>query len=226
MALALTLWVVGCDQTPQTSAPAVSPPEQFSPADPKPLRLTVTVNPLPNGARIGGATNLPDGTKLMLDLRRGTVWTGESVAVQGGSFSAELYPRDKAAIPPGRYTAEVSTPLGDLQDANVQSQLGSSYEALTGPLLKRDQLGRVIDFETKVIIGGKPNPEADRAARKQAYRDNVEFSERSCRSNPGTVERLTGRAMSTTARERSIRRCLSEMAVERRKMTAQGLIEP
>jgi hypothetical protein len=86
--------------------------------------------------------------------------------------------------------------------------------------------GRIIEYETTIAIGGKPDPQADRAARKQAYRESVEFAERSCRSNPDKVEKLSGHRMTPEARARSVASCLREMAASRREMVAQGLIEP
>jgi hypothetical protein len=42
--------------------------------------------------------------------------------------------RTASRIPAGAYEVEVSTPAGDLQPPSVKQQLGSDYEALTGPL--------------------------------------------------------------------------------------------
>jgi hypothetical protein len=222
-----------CSETSSSPAPSAvkeaargAPREVFSPTSPKPLRLIIFVTALESGARIAGDTNLPDGTLLMLSLGRGPVNGGDKVEVSGGKFSADVYPKEGASIPPGQYEVSISTPMGDLQPAGVKGQLGSDYEALTGPLLRFGSFGaRLIQYETKVNLGGVVNPDADRAARKQAYREHEEFSRRSCGSNPATVEKLTGVKMSAHQRNLSIERCLREMEVSRRDLVAQGLIE-
>jgi hypothetical protein len=123
--IAITAMVGACEPVSTSNEANAPPAEQFSPSDPKPLRLAVVVTPLQNGARISGETNLPDGTKLMLGLQRGTVMAGPSVLVDRGRFTADLYPNDGAAIPPGPYEVTVSSPLGDIQDGDVKAQLGS-----------------------------------------------------------------------------------------------------
>ena len=163
----------------------------------------------------------------MVGMQRGPVLAGDKAVVQNGRFTLDVYPRNGEGIPSGYYNVEVSSPLGDLQPDPVKAALGSDYEALTGPLVGKDELGlRTIHLTTKVQVGGPPNAGADKAARQQAYREHEQFSRRSCQSNPDAVERLTGKAMSPSERAASIQRCLREMAESRKELVREGLIEP
>jgi hypothetical protein len=225
--LALLMFALnGCSPQNGNGSTASVERETFSPSQPKPLRLEIVATPLQNGARIAGRTNLPDGTSLMLGLQRGPVGAGPEVTVRNGAFSADVFPRDGAAIPPGRYEVSVSSPLGDLQPDVVRDQLGSSYEALTGPLLRRDDIGRMIRYTGSVTIGGHTSAEADRDARREAAREYDRFTRESCQSQPDTVEQLAHRRLTPAERERSIQGCLREMELGRRDLEKQGLIEP
>lgn len=211
----------------QQSEPQAQASTTFSPSSPQPLELTVVTKPLTNGLRVEGRTNLPDGTQLMLSLQRGPVLGGDKEFVQNGRFQEDIYPKDGKPIPSGSYDVEVSTPLGDTQPANVKEQLGSNYEALTGPFLVKDEVsgGRIIDYTTKAHIGGAADTRADEQARKAAYREHEAYSEKACRSNPDAVERLTGTAMTAEQRVNSIRKCLNMMAQSRKELEHEGLIQ-
>ena len=226
----LGLLLSSCDPGSETPRPPTSPTALreafFSPSNPKPLALKVNVSPLPHGARLSGATNLPDGTELMVSVSRASVSAGEKVSVSGGKFTQDLYPNAGKPIPPGDYEVEVMTPLGAFQPEAVKGQLGENYEALTGPLLVTDDVGRVIEYRSKIRLDGPPNAAADRTARRKAYQDHVAFSERSCRSNPDTLEKLTGAQLSPERRAESVRRCLKTMAKSRKELAADGLVQP
>jgi len=226
--LAATIFVLSlasCDGTGTSSQPASPLRASLSTSNPRPLALYVVASPIPNGARLVGTTNLPDGTELMLNLSRASVSAGEKVMVSGGTFAQDLRPRDGKAIPPGDYEVWIMSPLGSLQPEAVKAQLGPEYEALTGPLLVRDEIGRVIEYRSKINLGGAPNLAADRAARKRAYDEHVAFSERTCRSNPDTLERMTGTRLSPQQRAENVQRCLKAMAASREELTAEGLVE-
>lgn len=226
MFVALLLSACGREPAAATAADALPGRQTFSPSSPQPLLLTVHVTPLTHGARLLGVTNLPDGTELMLSVSRASVSASQKVSVSGGRFTQDLYPNDGKPIPPGAYEVEVMTPLGDLQPDPVKVQLGSDYEALTGPLLVKDEFGRVVEYKSKVQLDGPPDATADRAARRKAYRDHVAFSEQTCRSNPDTLERLTGVRLSAEQRTQKVRDCLTSMAASRKQLAAEGLIEP
>jgi hypothetical protein len=130
----------------------------FSTGSPQLLQLTVVTTPLKNGLHVEGRTNLPGDTELMLSVQRGPVLGGDKEAVKGGRFQEDIYPKQGQPIPSGTYEVEVRTPLGDLQPPNVKEQLGSNYEALSGPLLVKSEVsgGRIIDYTAKVNISGAP----------------------------------------------------------------------
>jgi hypothetical protein len=199
----------------------------WSPESPKPLMLAVVTTPLRNGVRIEGSTNLPDGTGFTVHAQRGPVWTDAGVTVQGGRFSADLYPRKGQPIPSGAYEIEVSTPFADVQPDSVKAALGPDYKAVTGPLVVPSQFGgRIIEYTAKANIGGPSDPAADKAARKRAYREFEANSRRGCEELPASVERVSGRQKTPSERAALIQSCLRDIPESRRKLMAEGLIEP
>lgn len=211
----------------QQSKPQPQAATTFSPSAPQTLQLAVVTKSLANGLAVEGHTNLPDGTELMLSVQRGPVLGGAKEFVQNGAFQDNIYPNDGKPIPSGTYRVEVSTPLGDIQPAGIKEQLGSNYEAITGPLLVKDEVsgGRIIDYTTKAHIGGAADPRADERARKVAYREHEAYSEKACRSNPDAVEHLTGTVMPPEKRAESIGKCLKMMAQSREELEREGLIQ-
>jgi hypothetical protein len=228
--LALTL-VSAChrrasDQARQQPAVAVAPAELFSPSEPRPLRLSVQSQPLTHGARVTGLTNLPDSTKLSVNIRRGPVSASKEVQVTGGRFSAELFPTRDGIAPPGIYTLEVSSALGNFQLDSVKQQLGSNYQALTGKFVRRTVgPGRTIEYHSQLKIDGPANPDVDRAARKANYRDDVGYSTTSCPQLLDAVARYSRAPVSDARRKRIIRKCLRDAAASRREEERQGLVE-
>ena len=220
-ALIASLLLAGCSASEGGNATA------WSPDAPQPLMLAVLTTPLKNGLRIDGQTNLPEGTALMVSAQRGPVGADTEVTVQGGRFSADLYPRQGQPIPPGAYEVEVSTPLADLQPQSVKSVLGPDYNAVTGPLVVPSPFGgRIIDYTAKANSGGRADPAADKAARQRAYKEFEARSRRDCQELPGSVERFTGRPKSPSERAALIQSCLRDIPGSRRELMAEGLIEP
>lgn len=205
-------------------ATAVSTTPKFSPSSPTLVHLSVKTRTIGNtGVHLDGETNLPDGTEVMVSVQRGPVMGGDKETVMGGHFAEDVLPKGGAPIPPGIYEVEVSTPFGDFQPPEVKAQLGSNYEALRGSLLSKSNGGRIVDYNSKFHVGGSMDGKADEQARADALQRAKDFAERSCRSNPDTVERLTGTAMTADARERSITNCLKTMAHDRAKFARSPL---
>jgi hypothetical protein len=175
------------------------------------------------GVHLEGLTNLPDGTELMVSVQRGPVMGGDKEVVAGGHFAEDVLPKRGQPIPPGNYDVEVSTPFGDFQPPEVKAELGSNYEALTGPLLSKSNGGRIVDYNSKFHVGGSVDTKADQQSRADALQRSKNVAEKSCKSNPDAVERLTGSAMTAEARERSIAHCLKTMAQDRAKFARSPL---
>lgn len=228
--LPLVISLASCSATPETQNDAsnnVAAGPALSPDAPQPLEFVVVARPIANGVHIEGRTNLPDGTEIMLDVRRPPITGGDKAIVLNGQFASDILPKDGKPIPNGSYEVEVSTPFADVQPESVKSQVGPDYRALTGPLLVKSEFGgRIVDYSAKVHIGGAVGPKADQAARKAAYHWHENFAERSCRSNPDSVERLTGTQMTDAQRTRSVASCLAVMARSRRQLVREGVIEP
>jgi hypothetical protein len=227
--IAALVVVTGCSafSEPSAAPPSAEDAERLSTATPRPLRLDVHVTALPTGARVSGKTNLPDDTTLMLEVRRGPVWTSSNAKVARGAFTVDLLPRQGHPVPPGDYEVEVSTPFGSVQPAEVRAQLGNEYQALTGPLLKRSSygVGREVEYKTKVNIGGRPSAAADHQARLAAGQQYEEDGRRNCAEIPALAERYTGVRDAPEHARRFVARCVRDMRQGRKDLARQGLVE-
>ncbi len=166
--------------SPVTAEPAPAAPAPSKPAPP-PFDGTVSMSAqLEGGTRpaLVGETNLPDGTKLMVSLsRRASSYSGQDKAiVSGGAFRAGPFSQKGADLNPGEYTIKVSTPLSALQPASVQEVIGNDGGKMTGPLAKASDFGgTVVEYTTKVQVGGTADAGLDATARETQEQDITDW---------------------------------------------------
>ena len=102
---------------------------------------------------IGGDSNLPDQTKLLVTVKRDGYSAQDTPTVQGGHFMTQAFSLRGSPLPAGHYLAEITMPIPAVQPESVQKVIGSKGENLTGTLLQQDSIGitaeRVIDFEVQ-----------------------------------------------------------------------------
>jgi hypothetical protein len=139
-----------------------------------------------------GVTNLPDGTELMVTVKRGEsgYMAQGKVRVSNGSFRAGPFSQKAAPLIPGTYTIEISTPIAAVQSPSVRSVIGRDGSNLEGPLAKQSTFGgKVVEYQTSFTVGGgKSSIDADRTARAQANKEKHEWWLKSCKSNCDLVE--------------------------------------
>lgn len=146
------------------SAPA--PPPQKVKTDP--LRVQITAQS--DGAdqpKVSGTTNLPDGSSLMISIHRpqAKYLAQATTTVLNGAFTAGPFSARGAPVPPGEYEIDVTFPLAFTQSPAVQEVVGRNNENLTGPLVKKSDLGVTARFKTKTKIGGPASAKADAESR-------------------------------------------------------------
>jgi len=96
-----------------------------------------------------GATNLPDGTELMVTIRRteSGYTAQDKTRVAKGAFGAGPFSQKGGPLNPGVYTIEVSSPLASLQPPFVRSVIGREGSNLEGPLAKQLKFGgKVVEY--------------------------------------------------------------------------------
>jgi hypothetical protein len=144
-----------------------------------------------------GVTNLPDGTELMVTVKRSEsgYMAQSKVRVSNGSFRAGPFSQKAAPLIPGTYTVEISTPIAAVQSPSVRSVIGRDGSNLEGPLAKQSTFGgktlggKVVEYQTAFTVGGgKSSADADRAAKAQANQEKHEWWLKSCKDNCGLVE--------------------------------------
>lgn len=144
-----------------------------------------------------GVTNLPDGTELMVTVKRGeSGYMAQAKArVSNNGFRAGPFSQQGAPLNPGTYIIEISTPIAAVQPPAVRSVIGQDGSNLEGPLVQASTFGgkviggKVIEYQTSFTVGsGKSSAEADRDARAQANKEKHEWWLKSCKSRCNIVE--------------------------------------
>jgi hypothetical protein len=167
-----------------------------------------------------GATNLPDGSGLMLTLSRPEIryMAQAKTSVKVGHFTTEQFSSGGRPLNPGLYKIEISMGMAELQPKQVQAVIGDRGQKMTGNFVFPAPIGDGFWFRyaTQRQIGGAPNAALDAAARAQAIADLRKWRVESCTSiidlvnasvRAGTV---TGREVRGSERQSKIDACIAE----------------
>jgi len=114
---------------------------------------------------VEGKSNLPDGTELIVAVRRVEPlwnWTDTKVVVSGGRFVAHIESRDSdVSGRPLTYDITVVGPLVDVQPVSVQTALGADYSNYLSPYIqpmyghgedRGTYIGRIIEMHQRIQI--------------------------------------------------------------------------
>ncbi len=98
------------------------------------------------GLVFGGTTNLPSGTKLMVDFGtdKGQLLAREMAVVAAGAYRTGAFFANGQPLPAGAYRVRVTTISGAEQPSHVLALAGPRGEKLTGPLVQAGRDGRVL----------------------------------------------------------------------------------
>lgn len=188
-----------------------------------PLKLDLTVADDEHKVLVVGVTNLPDGTDLLVSVRRkeSRFYADGKAKVSDGKFRAGPFSDKQRPLAPGRYVVEVLAPLAAVQPRPVQEALGNNYSNFTGPLVRKGIYGTVIRRETSVIVAGVVDKKADakvsKASLKEGQKESWEYRRKSCMTTPDLAARITGQYLSSEHRQRMIDICLAEVEADRKK---------
>jgi len=188
-----------------------------------PLKLDLTVADDERKVLVLGVTNLPDGTDLLVSVRRkeSRLYADGKAKVSDGKFRAGPFSDRQRPLAPGRYLVEVLAPLAAVQPRPVQEALGNNYSNFTGPLVRKGIYGIVIRRETSVIIAGAVDKKADakvsKASLEEGQKESWEYRRKSCMTAPDLAARITGQYLSTEHRQHMVNKCLAEVEADRKK---------
>ena len=166
-----------------------------------------------------GATNLPDGSELMLTLSRpeSGYMAQAKMSVVAGHFTTEQFSQGGHPLNPGRYKIEVSMSMASLQSKQVQAVIGDQGQKMTGKLVSPSPFGGSdFDYLTERQLGGPANASLDAAARAQAIADLRKWLVESCTSNIDFVNAavrsgmVTGHEILGAERQARIDACTAE----------------
>ncbi len=166
-----------------------------------------------------GATNLPDGSELMLTLSRPEIlyMAQAKMSVVAGHFTTEQFSAGQHPLNPGRYKIEVSMSIAQLQPKQVQAVIGDQGQRMTGKFVTPAiGGGSVFDYVNERQLGGAANASLDATARAQAVVDLREWLVDSCTSNVDFVNAavrsgvVTGRQILGAERQAKIGACTAE----------------
>lgn len=158
--------------------------------------LNVSVKAKTDGAirpTVKGSTNLPDGTELMISIRRkeSNYFAQDKVTVSSGTFQAGPFSQKGTSLNAGLYSLTVTMPLVNVQPSSTWSVLGKGGANLQGPLAKKSEFGgRFVEYKTSFKVGDGSSAGSDKSARVQAIKDSHEWWLKSCSSNCNLTKTL------------------------------------
>ena len=186
--LGSALILEGCSSEPQdqdepatiaTMAPRKYP-VVFKPDTPLVLDLKVSGDPA--SPVISGDTNLPDGTRLNVNVAQGDRYMadGADLTVDQGRFASPPMTLRGDPLTPGKYQVEIGSPLADIQPDGVRMLVGREYENLTGPGLAEGRIGRVVEVSQPHVVPGARDRRAEQSREEKRQAEIHAFYQRSC----------------------------------------------
>ncbi|GEN25793.1 hypothetical protein [Halomonas cupida] len=176
IALGLLLGLAGCDNDTDDSETSTSPAVEANSAEPATVEADEVEDDLagiePMAApvevaleavlladrrmQVVGRTNLPDGTRVQVEVVReasGVRWQ-ERVVISAGELEAGPF-GSGSGLSDGYYRLRLTTTPGELQPREVQGYLGSRGEHLSGPLIVESPhgLGQQVSAVQRVLVG-------------------------------------------------------------------------
>lgn len=141
-----------------------------------------------------GDSNLPDGTKLIVTIRRKeSSFQYETMAtVSASRFDVGPLNQRGNDLNPGYYHVEIAlAPLAEQRDS-VREVIGKHGEKLAGALTRKDGDGRALRYIGGFQLGLAANPELDAAAREQAKISETRWWRKHCRDICDNAEYFAG----------------------------------
>lgn len=147
-----------------------------------PLVIDVAIEGEPAAPVIRGETNLPDGTRLNVNVAQGDRYMadGADLTVDAGRFETAPLKLNGDSLTPGKYQIEIGSPLADIQPDAVRQIVGPSYENLSGPGLTEGRFGRTIEVSRPHVVPGARDKRAEQSRDEKRRAQVHAFYQRSC----------------------------------------------
>jgi len=159
---------------------------------------------------VTGKTNLPDGTELMVRISRAhsNYSAGTKVKVASGAFRSEQFSQHGDDLNPGTYKVEISMPGAPLQTDAVRAVIGMKGEKLSGPLVRKGIVGKVVDYGTTFSVGRGRSEAADQTARSNEALHRARWVQESCRD----IVHMTNQNAAAVAKLQAQAKCVREVS--------------
>lgn len=159
---------------------------------------------------VSGKTNLPDGTELMVRISRtpSNYSAGTKVKVANGAFRSEQFSQHGDYLNPGTYKVEISMPGAPLQTDAVRAVIGMKGEKLSGPLVRKGIVGKVVDYSTTFSVGRGRSETADQTARSKEALHRARWVQESCRD----IVHMTNPNAAAVAKMQAQAKCVREVS--------------
>ncbi len=132
-----------------------------------------------------GATNLPDGSELMLTITRPAsgYMAQAKMTVNAGHFTTEQFSADHHPLNPGRYKVWISMGFAALQPKQVQAVIGEHGQRMTGKNVSQQSGETTFDYKKEMELGGPASANLDAAAKAKSIAGLRKRLSESCASN-------------------------------------------
>lgn len=161
-----------------------------------------------------GKTNLPDGTKLTVTIRRkqSAYMAQDSIEVKNAGFRTVAFSQKGSALNDGKYEISISSPLAMLQPKSVQAVIGSDGSEMVGKYAKKSHYGgKVVEYKTSFIIGNaKGNTVKDKSLKEQDTKDMAVWWQKTCDDNCNLVAVIAQKRHESFNRNQCVADCLKK----------------
>jgi hypothetical protein len=109
------------------------------PRGPNRAAFAVIIADTEYGLVVGGRTNLPRGSQMIVSVERGNALQGQddTTVGDGGAFYAGPFSDRQNKLRPGKYRVEINSGMADVQPDDVKNAAGANWSNFTGPLVQR-----------------------------------------------------------------------------------------
>ncbi|MDR0271303.1 hypothetical protein [Paenibacillus sp.] len=124
------------------------------------VELIINENVTAGQVSFDGATNLPNGTELMITVSNESGFQAQSsITVSSNGFKTEKFSDNGQALESDVYNVAVTMPIASVQPDAVKEIIGENSENLKGDLVNEGDFGRTVSYSKSIKVEGAPKVE-------------------------------------------------------------------